>query len=726
TKETEQENLNYALVAETHTPMYLMHKYWARKPHNVVAEYIKTYSKEGEIILDPFCGSGVTAIEALHLGRKAVAIDLNPVATFITRMTAIPINLEEFKKTFNQIEKNVKNKIYELYASKCNYCNNEVIITHVIWSDVVKCTCGLDVILAESEKKGKYYYCKCGAKVDQNNNNKKREEPIEVFYECEKCKNKFYSRKVTKEDLDKIRTIENNFNSIILENNLWYPKVKFTYANSNFLQLRHGLIKDPVIENLFPKRNLIALSMIFKEIQNLPENSKLEKDIKDLMKFTFTSAIGQASKMVWVIKKRGGKEQKRKEVGGWTHHFYWNPTEYFEVNAWNCFEERYKKVLRGKKDSNAWYIGETYWVISEKEWNGEKERFFKKNYEVDVDENIMKKFRSYEYKYASDFDALKNKNKTILIKDHSALELVNEKYPNRSLIPPDSVDYVFTDPPYGDSIQYFELSYLWNAWLGFEMESREEIIKNARQGKNDNYYSLMLNKAFKQIYRVLKPGKYLTVTFHNTDIKIRNILIRSVVYAGFDLDKIIYQPPARASPKALLHPYGTPIGDYYIRFKKPLYVKTPTKQDLDKNIQERIIIDAVTKILAERGEPTSYAWIMNTIDTELSKRGYSLVSDPKDIKKTLEKHLDREFVIVDVAEGLKELKSKKWWFKDPQLIPFLEKIPLNERIERAVVDVLRREVIVTFDDILQEIYIKFPNALTPETQSVKSVRTICI
>jgi DNA modification methylase len=59
--------INYALVAKAHTPMYLMHKWWARKPHNVISEYISHYTKAGEIVLDPFVGSGVTAIEAIKL-----------------------------------------------------------------------------------------------------------------------------------------------------------------------------------------------------------------------------------------------------------------------------------------------------------------------------------------------------------------------------------------------------------------------------------------------------------------------------------------------------------------------------------------------------------------------------------------------------------------------------------------------------------------------------------
>ncbi len=74
--------------------MYLMHKWWARKPHNVIHDYIEHYTSKGIIVLDPFCGSGVTPIEAIKMGRKAIGVDLDPIATFITRMTARPIQLK--------------------------------------------------------------------------------------------------------------------------------------------------------------------------------------------------------------------------------------------------------------------------------------------------------------------------------------------------------------------------------------------------------------------------------------------------------------------------------------------------------------------------------------------------------------------------------------------------------------------------------------------------------
>src|SRR5437588_1876772 len=67
---------------------YGVHPYFTRRPANVVRAYIERYSREGDLVLDPFGGTGVTAIEAFLLGRKAVQNDLNPFANFIARNIA--------------------------------------------------------------------------------------------------------------------------------------------------------------------------------------------------------------------------------------------------------------------------------------------------------------------------------------------------------------------------------------------------------------------------------------------------------------------------------------------------------------------------------------------------------------------------------------------------------------------------------------------------------------
>jgi len=615
------EHINYALVAKTHPPMYLMHKYWARKPHNVVAEYISHYSKKGDIVLDPFAGSGVTAIEAIKLGRKAIAIDLDPMATFITRMTAIPIDLKTFEEVFKDIEEKLKEKIYDLYITNCAKCKREVVAEAIIWE---------------------------------------KDRPKEVRYTCI-CSKGTQWKNITNNDLKRLKEIEEK------PIPYWYPKNELIW-NSR-VNVREG---EKVYE-LFTKRNLLALSMILNEIEKV-ENDK----IRELLKFTFSSALPQASKLVFVIRKRGrqtGNYEETKEVGSWATRGYWTPDEYFEINAWNCFEERFNKILRGKEESNS----------------------------------LIK-----EFKEAKSFKELDD-SANILIKTFNTLEL-------DKIIPANSIDYVFTDPPYGDAVPYLELDYMWSSWLKLNPAFEDEIIisDSPVRNKTTEVYERMLKAAFAQIYKVLKPGKYMTVTFHNTDIKVWNAIISSCIYAGFDLEKIIYQAPARPSAKGLLAPYGSAVGDYYIRFRKPESVKQSTLEQIDEQRYKRIIVESAKRIIAERGEPTPYTFILNGIIVELKKEG-ALLSGKQNPDDVMKEFLNKEFVLIDVKDEKGKTIGKKWWFKDPSSIPYLEILPLADRVETAIVDVLRRKVKISFDDVLQEIFIKFPNALTPETQNIKEL-----
>ena len=68
---------------------YGVHPYFTRRPANVVRNYVERYSEPGDVVLDPFGGTGVTAIEAFLLGRSAIQNDLNPFANFIARKLSL-------------------------------------------------------------------------------------------------------------------------------------------------------------------------------------------------------------------------------------------------------------------------------------------------------------------------------------------------------------------------------------------------------------------------------------------------------------------------------------------------------------------------------------------------------------------------------------------------------------------------------------------------------------
>ncbi len=78
--------------------------FFAKKPWQVVQEYINHYTIPGELVCDPFAGSGVTPVEALVLGRRAAASDINPIARFITRMTAIaPVDFVRLEAAYERV-----------------------------------------------------------------------------------------------------------------------------------------------------------------------------------------------------------------------------------------------------------------------------------------------------------------------------------------------------------------------------------------------------------------------------------------------------------------------------------------------------------------------------------------------------------------------------------------------------------------------------------------------
>jgi len=609
------EHINYAMVAKAHTPMYVVHKYWARKPHNVVAEYIKHYSKGGDIVLDPFVGSGVTALEALKSGRKAIGLDLNPMSIFITKLTGLTVNLDEIKKEFKRIENAIKDDILDLYKTFCPKCKKSslIICTHV-------------------------------------NKNK----PIKIMYECEYCHKKG-EKQISEEDIKLFKKIEKT------DIKLWYPKDKFPEGET-FNQGRREA--GEYFSDLFTKRNLTALSILFNEINKIKDI-----DIRNIYKFAFTSIVHLASKMTPV-------RPTRQFSSFWAMPSYWVPPIYMESNVWFLFNSAVngkQGIIKAKEDSN----------------------------------NQIKEFRE-----AKSFSELKE-SKNIFLKVQNALEITK-------IIPSNSIDYIFTDPPYGGAVPYFELSSLWAKWLNFDISFTDEITINKFQKKDFDLYHRMLTASFRQMFEILKPNKFLTVTFHSKDIKVWTSIIKAIVIAGFDLEKVIYQPPARTSSAGLLRPYGSAVGDYYLRFRKPESESLKNLEDMDEERYKRIVLEAAKRIIAERGEPTPYTFILNGIIVELKKEGALLLGEknPDDVMKEF---LNKEFVLIDIKDEKNRVVGKKWWFKEPSKIPYLEAIPLSDRVETAIVEVLRRKVKVSFDDILQEIFIKFPNALTPETQDIKSL-----
>lgn len=97
----------------------------------------------------------------------------------------------------------------------------------------------------------------------------------------------------------------------------------------------------------------------------------------------------------------------------------------------------------------------------------------------------------------------------------------------------ETIDYMFVDPPFGGNLNYSELSFFWESWLRVLTENRPEaIIDNVKQKGLFEYQNLM-EACFIQFYKLLKPGRWMTVEFHNSQNSVWNSIQESLQRAGF-------------------------------------------------------------------------------------------------------------------------------------------------------------------------------------------------
>ena len=97
----------------------------------------------------------------------------------------------------------------------------------------------------------------------------------------------------------------------------------------------------------------------------------------------------------------------------------------------------------------------------------------------------------------------------------------------------DTIDYIFIDPPFGQNIMYSELNFLWEAWLKVKTQNQNEAIINDVQQKGLPEYQALMTRCLNEFYRILKPGRWMTVEFHNSKNAVWNSIQESLQRAGF-------------------------------------------------------------------------------------------------------------------------------------------------------------------------------------------------
>ena len=127
-------------------------------------------------------------------------------------------------------------------------------------------------------------------------------------------------------------------------------------------------------------------------------------------------------------------------------------------------------------------------------------------------------------------------------------------------LPDGSVDYVFTDPPFGGNIPYAEVHFLNEAWLGRYTDRTEEAIISRSQAKTVSDYCGLLTAALSEARRVLRPDGKATLVFHSTSAGVWRALQAAYTAAGFGVECAGVLDKTQASFKQVTAP-GTVRGD---------------------------------------------------------------------------------------------------------------------------------------------------------------------
>lgn len=264
--------------------LYAFHKYWGKKPHEVLGFIIEHLTEREDIVLDPFMGSGTTGREALLRGRGFIGCDINPCSLRLAELMLSPPAASSVKAGFNKVRKLCEAPIYSTYTS-----DDITVNTHFLWRDT----------------------------------------SLEEVWTTKRGTRATSKRAPNAKDIALIKQYE------AYQTTRFRPLHFFTNPRINaFPQLQW--------KDIFTGRALHNLDILHSAILAQPEPAR------SALLLVLTASCGQMSKMVFAITGRGktqGRTSERVEVGSWVIGF-WRPKLHFEINVWDCFERRATKLLK--------------------------------------------------------------------------------------------------------------------------------------------------------------------------------------------------------------------------------------------------------------------------------------------------------------------------------------------------------------------------------------------
>lgn len=481
-------------------PLYMAHSYHTKVPYKAIMRYILHYTKPGDVVLDGFCGTGMTGVAAQMCGapedafqyqiesemkdskiawgsRNAVLLDLSPVATFISDAYNHSCTSRAFFETATSIIDSVKKELGWMYETRHVGGDGRAVktmmgsdamgeINYVVWSDVFVCpTCSKPIV---------FWDCA----VDREHGK------VKDSFRCAHCHAELTKRECT-------RATETYFDSIIGETVEVAKQVPvliaYFYAGKRYQ-------KKPDSYDLALLKRIEDYAIPYPcPTQEWPDGEKTKEPVSRGIRrvYQMYTKRNLAVLASFCAKARG------------------TPAMILMHSVATVNSKLYRyRWAGGVPGAGGGPLSGTLYIPS-----------------ILKDISMLKSLGEYAEKTRKAKLIQERMNGEVLISTQSATAL--------SACGENSIDYIFTDPPFGNNLNYSELSFMWEAWLNVLTNAADEAIINGAQKKGLNEYQALMERCFSQYYRVLKPNRWITIEFHNSKNAVWNAIQEALMHAGF-------------------------------------------------------------------------------------------------------------------------------------------------------------------------------------------------
>jgi hypothetical protein len=487
-------------AGKTH-PIYTAHSYHSKIPHLAIMPCILHYTELGDIVLDGFSGSGMTGVAAQLCGqpeaefkvtleaewkkqglpsprwgvRRPILIDLSPVANFIAYNLNLDVSANEFKKAADSFFKKIEAELGWMYETLHTDGKTKGRINYVVWSEVFTCpNCAGDVVFMNQA-----YDPKTGKFAGE--------------FECphcraalttRNCEHKFTSTfdKAIGETVRKITYVPVEIEYTLPGNKTKYRKK----PDADDLALINRLANEQPRDWFPTAKHFISPRVHGTRLVRL--------GITHYHQFYLPRALHALSAM-WRIAGEWPDARVRGFLKFMVEQCFWGMTL---MNRYGGdFYSQVNRFLGGVFYLPTMMSETSPWLILDGKYK-----------------RLQKMLAANQLPTS----------RQVAISTASSLQ---------SPIPDKSVDYIYTDPPFGDAVNYGDLNLLIEAWHNLFSCLENEVLWDENKNKTLSVYSDLMRRAFAEYYRVLKPGRWMTVVFHNSKNLVWTAIQEAIGSAGF-------------------------------------------------------------------------------------------------------------------------------------------------------------------------------------------------